>query len=134
MTAWLQRRMTANGQRTALLLGGDLTALYLFAVIGRRSHGLDGENLLTAALLTALPFALAWTLVSPWFGMFEPPTWRALAQRLALSWPIALILGMLLRSWSNGTPLQLSFILVALFSGGALLTVWRMIARQLRGA
>jgi hypothetical protein len=134
MTAWLQRRVTADGRRTALLVGGDLTAIYLFALIGRRSHGLDGENMLLAALQTALPFALGWLIVSPWFGMFEPPTLRALAQRLASSWPPALLLGMLLRSWVNGTPLQLSFILVALLSGGALLTVWRMIARQLREA
>ena len=127
------RSISSSSVRTLWLMLGDLVTLYLFAVIGRRSHGLAGENMWLAALQTALPFALAWLVVSPWTGMFEPRTWRELALRLLISWPPALMLGMLLRSWINGTPLQLSFIIVALLSGGALLTVWRMIALQLRG-
>lgn len=126
------KRMTASGPRTAVLIVGDIAALYLFALIGRRSHGLAGEQTWLMAAQTALPFAIAWLGVSPWFGMFEPTDWRNLAQRMLISWPLALLAGMVLRTLVTGSPLQVTFILVALLAGGGLLATWRMIALQLR--
>ena len=53
-----------------LLYFGDMTALLLFAAIGRASHGNSFNIFAPEAIKTALPFLVTWTALSPLVGAY----------------------------------------------------------------
>ncbi len=108
-----------------LLGGGDAIVFVIFALLGRSSHGLDGEQPLLAAARVALPFFIGWLLVAPWLGALriQPPL--AMAQRTLLAWVLALPVGLGLRWIQLGRPSPLSFALVTFLTVAALLLIWR---------
>lgn len=118
---------STNTRRTAILVIGDILVFLIFAAIGRRSHS-EAGNFFGVAI-TALPFAVAWFLVSPFVGAFKrnvvrTPGKMSLTTLLAwlAAWPLALLLRGLFVD--KGVP-PLSFAIVTLITNTVLLQAWR---------
>ena len=111
-----------SGRRLPLLLA------YLRAA-GRESHNeASGLDALSQTLLTALPFLLAWFLVSPWLGAFRRERTRtplAMLKRTELSWLCALPLAFVLRWIFAGHVPPLSFVIVFTLVNALFLGAWR---------
>ena len=118
----------SDGQRTAILVIGDIIVFLVFAAIGRRSHS-ESSNILGVAL-TALPFAAAWFIVSPFVGAFR----RGLevfpgkmALRTSLAWLAAWPIAMLLRGvFVDQAVPPWNFALITLVTNTILLLLWRV--------
>jgi Protein of unknown function (DUF3054) len=117
-------------QAVIMLVIGDLVCFLIFAALGRNTHGeASGFAAIPQIIITALPFAAGWFLVSPFVGAFRhkilaQPRAMVLRTVLAwlLSWPIALLLrGIFV---DHGIP-PLSFAIVVLLFNTVLLLVWR---------
>ena len=107
---------------------GDIIVFLIFAAIGRRSHS-EAGNVFGIAI-TALPFAIAWFLVSPFVGAFkrglEYSTGK-MSLRTLLAWLAAWPLAMLFRGIfvDKGVP-PWTFALITLISNTILLQAWRV--------
>ncbi|NJL05703.1 MAG: DUF3054 domain-containing protein [Chloroflexaceae bacterium] len=118
----------------ALLIGGDLLAFTLFAIIGRRSHS-EAAGLMAwfEVLKTAAPFMLGWFLVAPWLGAFRARDYQAgadpsvagVAQRTALAWLVAAPLALLLRAILLQRGIPFSFALITFITNLTFLVAWR---------
>lgn len=109
-----------DDSRLPLAVGLDVFAVVLFSALGRRTH--DASGTFVAVLETAAPFliglAVGWLAVRAWARPTAVVTGASV-------WPIALVVGMLLRrfAWERGT--APAFVVVAaLFLGGAFVG-WR---------
>ncbi len=122
---------TSNTRRIINLALGDILVFLIFALIGRQSHNEPiGPSAILQIILTALPFALGWFIVSPFVGAFrrgletQP---RAMAIRTSLSWllawPVGLFLRWLFSGFTDFPPL--TFALITLFFNLVVLLVWR---------
>lgn len=146
-------------RRVALFVLGDALAFLLFAAIGRRSHQeAAGLSALGQIAWTAVPFALGWFAVAPFFGAFRrapevatssrrgkavgtgTPIESAVAvlARTELAWLAAWPVALLLRwALSSDHQIPLSFALVILIANAILLGSWRtafaLAAAVLRG-
>ena len=124
------RKGLADGVRLPLLIIGDAIIFIIFAAIGRRSHDeAAGISSLLQVIVTALPFAAGWFIVSPFVGAYRrgleiKP--RAMAGRTALAWLVSWPVAMALRGIfvDHGVP-PLSFAIITLISNTILLLVWR---------
>src|SRR5205809_8044686 len=80
-------------QAVIMLVIGDLLCFLIFAALGRSSHGeASGFAAIPQIVITALPFAAGWFLVSPFVGAFRHKIMaqpRAMAIRTALAWLLA---------------------------------------------
>ena len=114
--------------RTIVLVMGDIIVFLIFAAIGRRSHS-EAGNVFGIAI-TALPFAVAWFLVSPFVGVFkrglEYNTGK-MSLRTLLAWFAAWPVAMLLRGIfvDKGIP-PWTFALITLITNTILLQLWRV--------
>ena len=115
-------------QRTAILVIGDIVVFLIFAAIGRRSHS-EAGNVLGIAI-TALPFAAAWFLVSPFVGAFKRGleySTSKMSLRTLLAWLAAWPIAMLFRGVFVDKGVQLwTFALITLISNTVLLQAWRV--------
>src|SRR5215469_11572572 len=117
-------------QAVITLVSGDLLCFLVFAALGNNTHGeVTGLGAIPHIIVTALPFAAGWFLVSPFVGAFrrdivaQP---RTMAIRTAVawlaSWPVTLILrGIFV---DHGIP-PLTFAFVVLLFNLLILLVWR---------
>lgn len=119
-------------KRVMVLVGGDIIALLLFVLAGRRSHSMSTTDL-WAGLVTAAPFVLAWFLVTPWFGLFRAEVsqnWRKLVPRLLVAWAIGGALALVLRALFLGRPIPAgiipTFAAVALGVTTLFMLIWRL--------
>lgn len=120
----------SNNVRLPLLIIGDAIIFLIFATIGRRSHNeAAGLNALVQIALTALPFAAAWFVVSPFLGAFRrgleiKPT--EMVKRTLLAWVLAWPVAMALRGIfvDHGIP-PWTFAVITLISNTILLLAWR---------
>jgi hypothetical protein len=122
---------TSNTRRIINLAVGDAIVFLIFSVIGRQSHAeAVGPGAILQVILTALPFALGWFIVSPFMGAFrrgletQP---RAMAIRTSIAWIIAWPAGLFLRWLFSGFTdfPPLTFALITLFFNLVVLLVWR---------
>jgi len=119
-----------SNQAIIFLVIGDVVCFLVFAALGRNTHGeASGLAAIPQIVLTALPFAIGWFLVSPFVGAFRREVVtrpRAMAIRTALSWLLSWPVAMLLRGIfvDHGIP-PLSFAIVVLLFNMAILLVWR---------
>ena len=123
-----------EAQRLWTVALGDVLVFLIFAVIGRRSHG-EAAGLTSAlqVVWTALPFLLAWFVISPFVGAFrrelmtEP---KKMARRVVLawvaSWPIALFLHFVFEREVPSASTVFSFGLVTLIVNSIFLLIWRV--------
>jgi hypothetical protein len=126
----------SNNLHILWLVIGDAIVFLIFAAIGRRSHNeAAGLSAIGQIVLTALPFAAGWFIVSPFVGAFKhnivgQP--KKMAARTAISWLASWPLGMLLRIGSEGISgngwyiPQWTFFLVTLITNMIFLQVWRV--------
>jgi hypothetical protein len=124
------RKEILYNRAVIMLVIGDVICFLIFAALGRNTHGeASGFAAIPQVILTALPFAIGWFLVSPFVGAFrhaivaQP---RAMALRTALAWLLSWPVAMLLRGIfvDHGVP-PLTFALIVLFFNMLLLVVWR---------
>lgn len=109
-----------------LLVVGDALVFLIFAAGGRDKHQETGGML--DVVTTALPFLVAWFIVAPWFGAFRSPiatTVRGMAQRTALAWVVAWVLGLVLRAAVQQRAIGGAFPAVAFLFNAVLLVGWR---------
>lgn len=117
-------------QAVIMLVIGDMMCFLIFAALGRNTHGeTSGFAAIPQIIVTALPFAASWFLVSPFVGAFRHKIMtqpRAMAIRTALAWLLAWPVAMILRGFfvDHGIP-PLSFAVVVLLFNMLLLLVWR---------
>jgi DUF3054 family protein len=117
-------------QAIIMLVIGDLLCFLIFAALGRNSHEeASGFAAIPQIIITALPFAAGWFLVSPLVGAFQHKIMaqpRAMVMRTALAWLLAWPVAMLLRGIfvDHGIP-PLSFAIVVLLFNMVFLLVWR---------
>ena len=55
-----------------ILYVGDAVAILLVTLIGFITHGETDLSFLPRFLAAFVPLGLAWFLLAPWFGLFEP--------------------------------------------------------------
>lgn len=112
--------------KTLTLVGGDITALLVFAAIGRVNHGevLDSET-----LLTALPFIVGWFTSAGLLGGFgaeaQGGDTKSAALVAAKCWALGTPLALGLRWLSKGYAPPLPFAIVSLVVTAVLLVGWR---------
>lgn len=114
--------------RVALLAGGDVVALLLFAAIGRFSHGFPVFDLET--LRTADPFIAGWFLGAYFLGGYaedgrgENGLSKAVLST-SKSWAFGIPLGIAIRAVLSSHIPPYNFILVTMGSTAVLLIGWR---------
>lgn len=121
--------------RPVLLVVGDAISFLIFAGVGRTNHGeTSGPGALLYIAGTALPFAAAWFVVSPFLGAFRrsaTSTLGAMLQRTELAWLCAWPVAMIVRFIADrirGLSLNsgfLTFAVVVLVTNAIFLGVWR---------
>lgn len=115
--------------KTVVLILGDLLAIMLFVLIGKREHQLDATFL--DSLVTAAPFIIAWLLVGGTAGVFKAEAYSRLGKTvvyITLVWLVAGSLGLALRAFVFQEGVSTPFIIVTLVSNLILLLIWRSIA------
>ena len=117
-------------QAVIMLVIGDLLCFLIFVAFGRNSHGeASGFAAIPQIIITALPFAAGWFLVSPFVGAFRQKILaqpRSMVIRTAVAWLIAWPVAMLLRGIfvDHNVP-PLSFAIIVLLFNMLLLLIWR---------
>lgn len=115
-------------RQTLALIVGDLAALLLFVFIGQRDHSVVDTQPVLRLLSTAAYFAVPYVVAGWLLGAFQPSRTTVFFTRAANAWLVAAPLGVLARSFLNGSGVILSpFLLVALGLGLAFLCVWRLV-------
>ena len=124
------RKEMPYNQVVITLVIGDALCFLIFAAIGRGSHGeATGIAAIPQVIVTALPFAAGWFLVSPFMGAFRRDVAaqpRTMAIHVALAWVPSWLVAMVLRGIfvDHGVP-PVSFALVVLLFNLAILLAWR---------
>lgn len=57
-----------------ILIIGDTLALLITTLIGFVTHGEGNLSFLPRFLAAFIPLVIAWFLLAPWFGLFQPET------------------------------------------------------------
>jgi len=116
------------------LILGDLLAIALVTVIGFATHGETDLSFLPRMLTTFGPLALAWLLVAPFLGLFDPEVtanprqlWRPFAA-MVFAGPLAALLRALLL---NSVVIPI-FGVVLSGSAGLGMVVWRALWWRLK--
>jgi hypothetical protein len=127
---------SAGVESTRLVIGaGDLILLLLFAVVGRWSHHEFSSGGPWATLGTAAPFVVGWEVAAPLLGAYDQSSFssfRTSMERLLMAWPVALAVGLLIRSIVNHEIPAVAFVLVALLFNLLTLSLWRTVILGLR--
>lgn len=117
--------------RDRVVVAGDLVALLVFAVIGRRSHEEEtGVEAIGAVLGTAAPFLIGWTVGLVVLARVsarpvgEGP--RELVGAAARVWVVAFPVAILVRAIGLGRVSPWTFYVVAFLAAFALVVVWRV--------
>jgi len=58
--------------KKSVLIIGDILALLLTTIIGFATHGELKSEFLLRMVAAIIPLTIAWFLLAPWFGLFQP--------------------------------------------------------------
>lgn len=102
---------------------------FLATLLGFISHSGESEMSIGRVAATFVPFTLAWTLVSPWLGAYDPEKLKDIKSiwRPALASLYAAPLGALGRSLVLKTPILVLFVLIMGGVTAVLIVLWRTI-------
>lgn len=117
-------RLTDGTPRARLAVALDLVALFLFVVAGMRNHAAGTQ--VDIFLRNAVPVSVAWMIVAMVLRTYRPPGVRS----LALTWLVAIPVGILVRTWWVGSPSGgriAVFLGVAMTFTGAFLLLGRLV-------
>ncbi len=119
--------------KRSILILGDIIALAIVTVIGFATHGETGLSFLPRMTTTLFPLVVAWFLIAPWLGLFNPEVvlspglfWRPVLAML-LAAPMATILR---AAMLNAAALPLFTLILGLTSALGMF-IWRLIYRWL---
>jgi len=122
----------ANRTRWLLILGDALVVL-LTSLAGFAQHGELATVGVARVAATVVPFALAWFLVAPWTGCFDPARMARLSNlwRVPAAAVLAAPLGAVLRGlWLRAPVIPIFAVVMAAVLGAAMLA-WRVLAARL---
>jgi hypothetical protein len=124
--------------RRAWLILGDFLTLVLVTVIGFATHRELGTAPVSRVLATLVPLLIAWALIAPWLGLFDPGVtgsvrllWRPLLAML-FAGPLATFL----RGAALNSVILPLFVAVFTASAALAMTLWRglwLLLSQRRG-
>lgn len=121
-------RPQLRSQRLPLILG-DLVALLVVTILGFYRHSELEPQSLSRMLATFVPFSLAWFLIAPWLGLFDPA--RAFDPRRAwvpaLAAVFAAPLGAVLRGVWLSSPVLTIFVGVMAGVSAVVQSAWRLV-------
>lgn len=110
-----------------LLISGDILAIAVVTYIGFATHGETDLSFLPRMFAAFLPVTLAWFLLAPWFGLFQPEVtsnprqlWRPVFAVLFAA-PLAAVLRGL---WLNAPIIPIFAVVLASTSALGML-LWR---------
>ena len=116
-----------NHMLIALAVLGDALVFVLFVVLAPIEHGMVQ---IEAFGRTALPFAGAWFLASPWLGAFRASTvtrLRLAAWRVPLIWLGCGIAAVMLRVWLTDRTFSWAFTIASITAVAVMLLAWRVL-------
>jgi len=134
----LEHNSRVNIGRIILLVIGDAIVFFIFAAVGRRSHGeAAGLSSFLQIVWTATPFALGWYIIAPLVGAYRRRQTTGvgkMAQWTALSWLAAWPATMLFRGVAVDRAVPpWTFMLISFISNMLFLEVWRVLFAWLSG-
>jgi ABC-type xylose transport system permease subunit len=113
--------------KNTILILGDILAIAVVTVIGFATHGEADLSFLPRMLASFLPLTLAWFLLAPWFGLFQPEVtsnprqlWRPVLAMLFAAPLAALLRGL----WLNAPIIPVFAVVLASTSALGIL-LWR---------
>ena len=116
--------------RTGIISGavvGDVAVFLLFVILGKAEHEISVGQ---ALFRTALPFSLAWLVISPRLGAYKESTLyglRTMAWKIPLIWLLCGLVALFGRALLIDQPPILTFAVVSMVVQGALLICWRVL-------
>ncbi len=117
-------------KKTFILLIGDALTVAILTAIGFASHNALGSASLLRLAATFFPTLIAWLLIAPWLGLYNPQItgdprqlWRP-AWAIVLAGPLAALLRSLMLNFQPIVPL---FVLVLIITSAAGMLVWRFL-------
>ncbi|MFB6073660.1 MAG: DUF3054 domain-containing protein [Haloarculaceae archaeon] len=125
---WLGGRVAPTG-RTAALLIGDLLAIAAFVLFGMAHHGTIDEPVRVVQVLGS--FYVGWiplAIVAREYAADALASYRRVPVRTLPAWVLAVVVAQALRATRfDPGHAALTFALVSVVVGGALLTGWRLV-------
>ena len=116
--------------KRSILVLGDILAILVVTIIGFATHREAGLSFLPRMAAVFFPLAIAWFLLSPWFGLFQPEIisdpkqlWRPVLATLFAA-PLAVVL----RGLILGAPIIPIFAVVLSATSAFGMLVWRGLA------
>lgn len=116
-----------------ITLIGDVVVYLLATVLGFISHAGESEPSLNRMAATFVPFLIAWIIVAPWLGAYDPGKFKDLKflWRPVLACLYAAPIGAFGRSLWLGSPAFPMFVLVMAGVTAGLMLLWRWLHSRL---
>lgn len=119
-----------NRRLLAAIVCGDAVVLAAFVAAGLLSHSINPVIFPRHAVMTAVPFVIAWAAIAPLCGLYRRralDSFRSTLGRTVLAWTVASLLGGAIRATQffpgDAPPV---FLLANLVFGLAFLLPWRV--------
>ncbi|MDQ3004729.1 MAG: DUF3054 domain-containing protein [Chloroflexota bacterium] len=110
-----------------LLILGDIFVIFAVTLIGFATHGELDRSFITRMSALFFPLVIAWFLLSPWLGLFQPEITSNLKQlwRPALAMLFAVPLAAVLRGFILKAPIIPIFVVVLAATSAFGMFCWR---------
>ena len=105
---------------------GEICIFVLFVILGRVEHGI---NIWQPFIRTALPFAICWFIISPWFGSYKMSTlysFKKTIWTIPLIWILCGFTAIFARDFITGRPFIMIFVIFGMAFQGLGLIAWRI--------
>jgi hypothetical protein len=126
-------RNLRNDQSVRLALIGDIGVFLLATALGFLSHAGESDPSLNRMAATFVPFLIAWVIVAPWLGAYDPDKfqdpkslWRPFLAAL-----YAAPLGAFGRSLWLGSPVFPLFVIIMGSVAAGLMALWRALLTRI---
>jgi len=110
-----------------ILIVGDVLAITIVTIIGFSTHGETGTAFLPRMAAILFPLVVAWFILAPWFGLFQPEVtsdpkqlWRPVLAMIFVAALAVVIRGLIL----NATIIPIFAVVLSATSALGML-VWR---------
>ena len=116
-----------------VLIIGDGIALIILVTIGFATHGEQGLSFIPRMAAVFFPTLLAWFVLAPWFGLFDPQV----IKEFKVFWRIPFVvlfavpLALVIRGFILNTPVVPLFAAVFTTTSSLGLLVWRTIYKSI---
>ena len=108
---------------------GDVLALIITTLIGFATHGQLNSEFLPRIFAALIPLTIAWFLLAPWFGLFQPEITSNLRQlwRPVLAMLFAAPFAVVLRGLILNAPILPIFAIVFGATSALGMMIWRVV-------